>query len=90
MPSDFISLFSGDLDLTSPRSLYSRDNGDHVRSARSAGRPRMRQKHQIQLQMFIMSLWFWPQGSTVISESLVFVSVLCLSHCGLSRLSSSC
>lgn len=27
MPSDFISLFSGDLDLNSPRSLYSQGNG---------------------------------------------------------------
>ncbi|KAK2854029.1 hypothetical protein Q5P01_006690 [Channa striata] len=26
MPSDFISLFSGDVDLTSPRSLYSKES----------------------------------------------------------------
>uniref|UniRef100_A0A8C9XR58 Nuclear factor of activated T cells 5b n=1 Tax=Sander lucioperca TaxID=283035 RepID=A0A8C9XR58_SANLU len=26
MPSDFISLFSGDLDLNSPRSLYSKES----------------------------------------------------------------
>ena len=26
MPSDFISLFSGDLDLNAPRSLYSKGN----------------------------------------------------------------